>query len=81
MLLIGLMGGLFSGVLGLGGGTIFNPMMLAMGVNPVVANSTGMYMVMFSTLSSSILFIISGTLNITFGLWIGAFTSATIAIG
>lgn len=47
-------GGWVSGALGLGGGAIFNPVMLSMGVPPSVSSSTGMYMVLFSNLGSSL---------------------------
>lgn len=50
----GFVGGWVSGALGLGGGTIFNPVMLSLGVPPQVSSSTGMFMVMFSNFSSSI---------------------------
>ena len=73
MMAVGCFGGLISGTLGLGGGVIFNPLLLELNVNPIVASSTGMYMVMFSTLSSWILFVISGTLNIAYGLWLSLF--------
>ena len=73
MMTTGFGGGLISGTLGLGGGVIFNPLLLELGVNPVVASSTGMYMVMFSTLSSWMLFAIGGTLNIYYGLWLSLF--------
>ena len=47
-------GGWVSGALGLGGGAIFNPVLLSMGIPPGVSSSTGMYLVMFTTFGSSI---------------------------
>ncbi len=47
-------GGWVSGALGLGGGAIFNPVLLSMGIPPAVSSATGMYLVMFTTLGSSI---------------------------
>ena len=47
-----------SGALGLGGGSIFNPLLLSMGVPPRVASATGMYMIIFSTGASSLIYII-----------------------
>ena len=42
-------GGWVSGALGLGGGSIFNPLLLSLGCPPKVASATGMYMMIFST--------------------------------
>jgi uncharacterized membrane protein YfcA len=51
---VAFIGGWVSGALGLGGGAIFNPVLLSMGIPPSVASSTGMYLVMFTTFGSSI---------------------------
>lgn len=64
-------GGWASGCLGLSGGAIFNPLLLNQGVPPSVASATGMYMILFSTIGTTIVFSIQGNLNILFGLWIG----------
>lgn len=71
LVLFSFMGGWVSGALGLGGGAIFNPLLLSMGVSPSVASSTGMFMIIFSTLGSSISYMASGTLNLPFATWIG----------
>ena len=72
LVILGLAGGCISGLFGLGGSVIFNPIMLGLGVAPQVASATGMFMVMFTTLSSSLLFIVAGKLNIGFAFWLGA---------
>ena len=66
-------GGWVSGALGLGGGAIFNPLLLSMGCPPKVASASGMYMIMFSTGASTCTYIISGMLDIQYGLWVGGF--------
>lgn len=66
-------GGWVSGALGLGGGSIFNPLLLSMGCNPIVASATGMYMIIFSTGASTITYVFADMLDITYGLWIGSF--------
>lgn len=43
------MGGWISGAIGLGGGMIFNPLLMSMGVPPKVATSSGMYMIIFAS--------------------------------
>lgn len=45
---------------GLGGGIIFNPVQIAMGVNPIVASSTSMYMIMLTTFASTVMYIYNG---------------------
>jgi len=57
-------GGWVSGALGLGGGAIFNPVFLSLGIPPAVTSSTGMYLVMFTTFGSSITYILQDTMNI-----------------
>ena len=64
--------GSVAGTFGLGGGIIFKPLLLSFKVSPVVAASTGMYMIMFTTFSNSIIFILSGDLQISYGLWCAA---------
>jgi uncharacterized membrane protein YfcA len=74
-------GGWVSGALGLGGGVIFNPLLLSMGVPPSVSSSTGMYMILFSTAASSGLFIIHQMLDFNFGFWIGCWCCVGTIVG
>lgn len=60
-----------SGALGLGGGAIFNPLLLSMGVPPRVSSATGMYMILFSTAASSTVFILYQILDFGYAMWIG----------
>ena len=64
LILFSFMGGWVSGALGLGGGAIFNPLLLSMGVPPSVASATGMYLILYSTSSSSISYIAQDLLNV-----------------
>ena len=52
LIIYAFLGGWVSGALGLGGGAIFQPVMLSMGVPPQVASATGMYIIMFTTFGS-----------------------------
>jgi uncharacterized membrane protein YfcA len=74
-------GGWVSGALGLGGGAIFNPILLSMGVPPAVSSATGMYMIIFSTASSSIVYFLYNMLNIPYSLWIGAWCAVGSVLG
>ena len=73
--------GLISALAGLGGGVFFNPFMLSYGISPIVASSTGMYMVMFSNFSNCLLYIFSGVLDGPFALWLGLFSVLGAVVG
>ena len=73
--------GFIAALVGLGGGTFFNPLLLSYGLSPIVASATGMYMVMLSNLSSCLLYAFSGVLDITFALWLGLFSVIGTIIG
>jgi len=47
-LLIGSIVGGMVGAMGLGGGVVFNPVLLSLGVPPTVVAATGMYLIMYS---------------------------------
>ena len=63
LVLSAFLGGWVSGALGLGGGAIFNPLLLSMGVPPSVSSATGMYMILFSTSGSSVVYVMYRMLN------------------
>jgi hypothetical protein len=81
LVIFAFLGGFMSGSLGLGGGTIFNPILLSLGVQPSVASATGMYMVLFSTSGSSFIYIIYRTLNLQFSIWISFWCSCGSVLG
>lgn len=81
MLSIALVAGVLSGMVGLGGGVIFNIVLLEFGVNPLVSSATGMYMVMLATLSSSILFIMEGKMLYGYAIFLGLCMSVAAIIG
>ena len=61
-----------AGGLGLGGGSIYNPALLSLGVNPRVAAATGMYLVIFSCINACVVNFLGGLLNLRYGSFIGA---------
>lgn len=75
------LGGWVSGALGLGGGAIFNPLLLSMGVPPKVSSATGMFMIMFSTTGSSLVYILYRMLNVQYAIWIGAWCTVGSYLG
>ena len=87
MSLIGasILGGIV-GSMGLGGAVVFNPVLLGLGVVPQVVSSTGVFLIMYSQLANTAVYILIGQLNVSYGLWIGGwccigvlFAQATIS--
>lgn len=81
LLIFAFFGGWVSGAFGLGGGSVFNPLMIELGVPPTVASSTGMYMIMFSTFASSVIYITYGALDLNYALWLGFWSVIGIMTG
>jgi uncharacterized membrane protein YfcA len=71
LLSVGAIGGWVAGALGLGGGSIYNPALLSLGVHPRVSGATGMYLVLFSTINACTVNYLNGNLNLEYGCWIG----------
>ena len=74
IILIGFIGGLVAGALGLGGGSIYNPALLSLGVHPKVSGATGMFLVLFATINSCLLNFLNGYLDIYYACWISSFS-------
>jgi len=60
IVMLGFAGGLIAGALGLGGGVIFNPCLLLLGLPPLVSSASGLYLVTFSKISTSVIYLIYG---------------------
>lgn len=73
--------GFISGAVGLSGGILFTPLFLDFGIAPSVASGTSMFMAMFATLSSSILFMFGGYTIYQFAFWLSAFSIIGTAVG
>ena len=78
---LGFFGGWVAGALGLGGGVIFNPLLLSMGVPPKVSSATGMYLITFSKIATCIIYFIYGELKMDYGLWIAAWSTIGAVLG
>ena len=73
LLAFSFLGGFVAGALGLGGGAIFNPLLLSMGVPPKVASASGMYMIIFSAGAAVMTYLFAGMINLSYGIWVGGF--------
>lgn len=74
VLFLGFMGGWVAGALGLGGGVIFNPLLISMGVPARVSSATGMYLITFSKIVTCVIYFLYGELVMDYALW-AAFVS------
>lgn len=81
VLCLGFFGGWVAGALGLGGGVIFNPLLLAMGVPPKVSSATGMYIITFSKIATCVIYLLYGLLQMDYGLWIAFWSSCGAIMG
>lgn len=81
LILLGFMGGLLAGALGLGGGVIFNPVLLLMGLPPQVSGACSLYLVCFSKIASCLVYILNGKMNIFYALWVGLWASTGGVLG
>ncbi len=78
---LGFFGGLLAGAFGLGGGVIFNPILLTMGLPPQVSGANSLYLVCFSKIASCLVYILNGRMNLSYAFWIGIFTSLGGVLG
>ena len=60
---VAFIGGVMAAIVGIGGGVIFNPMLLEFGLPPQVASNTGMYLVIYTTFSNTFQFMANHVLN------------------
>ena len=73
--------GLFAGMFGVGGGIVKGPLMLQMGVNPLVASATVAVMIMFTSVAATAMFIAFGTLKWDYAIFLFLIGLSTTAIG
>ena len=81
LLALGFFGGWVAGALGLGGGSVYNPALLSMGVPPIVSSASGLYLVTFSKIAACLIYFLNEELDIPYGLWIGAWSCVGMVIG
>jgi uncharacterized membrane protein YfcA len=65
---------------GLGGGVVWNPIIIGLGFPPAACTATGMYMIMFSAFSNCLTFWLFGSLDLRFALWLGLWSGIGIYI-
>jgi len=66
---ISFVGGLLAGLLGIGGGMIFGPLMLEFKMLPEVVAATSSFMILFTSIAALVQFAISGRLLLGYSVW------------
>ena len=70
-----------AGLLGIGGGMIVGPLMLELGVHPLVSAATSSVMVLFSSSMGALAYAFDGALNLQFALVFGGGCCAASLVG
>lgn len=76
--------GMVAGLIGIGGGMILGPLMLVMGIHPMVSTATTATMIVLTSSSVAILFVTSGlvpwsyAVTFFFTCWVGALVGKTV---
>ena len=73
--------GVAAGLLGIGGGMVTGPLLLALGVNPAVAVATSGFMVLFTSSCTTIHFVVAGMLRADFAIWYGGVGMLATVVG
>ena len=81
LLVLGFGGGFIAGCVGLGGGAIYNPMLITLGVPPAVSSATGLYLVFFSKIASCFVYYLNAELNLSYGFWIAFWSTVGMILG
>lgn len=78
----GLFGGILSGALGIGGGMVLGPMLIYMKVeDPILSSSLSTVLVLLTSSSTTLQFVLFGTLHYDYGLWLAGWACVASAIG
>lgn len=73
--------GFFAGLFGVGGGIVKGPLMLQMGIHPLVASGTVAVMIMFTSVAATTMFIAFGTLTWDYAIFLFIVGLITTVIG
>eukprot|EP00762_Andalucia_godoyi_P005627 ANDGO_00518.mRNA.1 hypothetical protein NAEGRDRAFT_81115 len=74
-------GGMATSLLGIGGAMFVNPLLLELGMNPMVVSATGAFTVLLTASSTSTQFAIAGAMQMDYGGWLWAVGFSSSLIG
>lgn len=81
MVTVGMISGIYASFSGIGAGMIFIPALIMIGIESQVAAATGMYLSMFSTLSSTIQLIAHNRVDLEYSIYVQSMTVFGTFIG
>ena len=81
VILVGILAGIISSMVGIGGGMITNPMFASLGLDPKESSSTSNFLIITTATASTFLFSFAGQLNYKFALWMLIPCSVSAFIG
>lgn len=73
--------GCLAGMLGIGGGLILAPVLLEIGLHPIVSSATSNFLVLFTSSSTSLQFIILGMMRLDYGISLTCISMAGSFLG
>jgi uncharacterized membrane protein YfcA len=79
--LVCILAGFCAGMFGIGGGVVKGPLMLEMGVHPMVASATVAVMIMMTSVAATTSFIAFGSLTYDYGWYLFAFGLVATSVG
>ena len=79
--LVSSLAGVAAGLLGIGGGMVVGPLMLEMGMLPTVSAATSAFMILFTSSSTVVQFLLLGMCRLDYTLWYGAIGMLGTAVG
>lgn len=74
-------GGLLAAVVGIGGGVVYSPLFLELGIPPKSASATAMFLVLYTSLANTIQFAIGKQLDYQYGMWLALWVVAGTLTG
>ncbi|OMJ79866.1 hypothetical protein SteCoe_20009 [Stentor coeruleus] len=77
----GFFAGMIGALVGVGGALVVSPVLLKIGIRPEVLTATTSFLIFFTSTVSSLKYLISGKVNVLYGLWGLAFALIGSALG
>lgn len=81
IILYSFIAGIISGMLGIGGGIIITPLFFELGINPKVATSTSNFLLIFSSSTSTLQYLLSNQLTFDYGFVLGILCMLSSVVG
>ena len=81
VIIVGVIAGIVSSGIGIGGGMITNPVFAGLGMDPKQSSSTSNFLIIVTAIASCFIFITSGQLNIGYSVCLGILCTIAAVIG